>query len=169
MNSAQVSDIPRVDQSLDDDKPLVRHLPEVRATLPTLCLPRLALRHALRNRGILDAALPPQRIKLLCVVHHAAKLEPSADRPVVLDVRTLVNRQREQAVVHGGSPVVRRSRLPAWRAERFSRTFDHRTTSKQNRIRRIAVRLFAHDKMEPSCVGAASCSVASPKARVLKV
>ena len=91
-NYAQIGDVPRIDQRLDDE-PVVRRLPKIRAALPALRLPRFALRHA-PHKSIIDATPPPQRIELLRVVHGAAKLEPLADRPVVLDVRTLIDRQR---------------------------------------------------------------------------
>ena len=108
--NAQVGDVPGVDQRLDDE-PIVRRLPKVRAALPPLSLPRLALGHAPRKRVLRHAAPSPERVELPGVVHRAAEPEPSPDRPLVLDVRTLVDRQRvgvQQAVV----PVRRGRRGP---------------------------------------------------------
>jgi hypothetical protein len=97
---AQIGDVPRVDQRLDDE-PIVRRLPKIRPALPSLRLPRLAFRHA-PHKNVLNATPPPQRIKLLRIIHRTAKLESLADRPIVLDVRTLVDRHRvgvQQAVM----------------------------------------------------------------------
>jgi hypothetical protein len=97
---SQVRDIPRVDQRLDDE-PAVRRFPKVRAALTALRLPIFGLGHTLRE-DLLDAAPPTQRIELFRVIYRAAKLEPLADRPVIFDVRTFVDRERvggKEAVV----------------------------------------------------------------------
>ena len=107
---AQIGDVPRVDERLDDE-PVIRRLPKIRPALPALRLPRLAPRHA-PHKHVFDAAAPPQRLKLLRIVHRAAEPEPPPDRPVVLDVRPLVDRPQR---VREQQPVVvlrRRRRGP---------------------------------------------------------
>jgi len=88
----QIGDVPRIDQRLDDES-IVRRLPKIRAALPSLRLPRFAFRHA-AHKNILDATPPPKRVKLFRIIHRTAELESLADRPIILDMRTLVNRHR---------------------------------------------------------------------------
>src|SRR6266436_4076023 len=87
-NYAQIGDVPRVDQRLDN-KPIIRRLPKIRAALASLGFPRFALCHA-PHKNILNATPPPQRIKLLSIINRTAKLQPFANCPIVLDMRTLV-------------------------------------------------------------------------------
>ena len=85
----QVRGVPRVDEGLDDEA-VVGGLPEVGLAVAAVGGPVRAAGEAV-DEDVLDAAAPAELVELLRVVDGAAELEPLADRPVVLDVRSLVD------------------------------------------------------------------------------
>jgi hypothetical protein len=89
IDNSQVSDVPSVDERLDDET-VIGRLEEIRSALPAFRIPTITPLKTLEH-NIFHATPPSQRIKLLRKVHCAAELDPLANGPVVFDVRLIVD------------------------------------------------------------------------------
>src|SRR5882762_11054077 len=89
---SQIGDVPSIDQCLDYES-IVTRFPKIRLALASLRSPICASAKT-SQKYVLNAALPPEAIKLLCIVHSTTEFQPFTDHPVVLDVWSVIDTER---------------------------------------------------------------------------